>query len=486
VGGYPRGTERIKNLNPDMAYAVDLIGLQFQQPYNTGRLVLIAPPGSPLPQGKFDNELFEKIVSEPKASYAQAEADNTGRYRKICAFGADHYLDTDAYAQFVKQHFISVALALHQRAVEDGTSGISFKFTRYGAGYFSKGIGLDTDEAESVKTQLEKEMEAEKPGLTARLRKKALEDKEIAAISDSMQKEMAINNKIQVLRTKELDSRVALVREGITEECILKGIILALEKLAQENKATAISKIKRIELPYYAGATRSKDEIKKIEERCLALGIEFVCKKEDILKKTSKNTSAFTLATDSNAAARNEGSCGSLGAYGYESITGRGYHSNVHINQKMLERTATNRLYSSLTPQEQQAVCLERAKDAVQRYLREVEGLNSSSWGKHGEKGKDKARQVIGCKNVQELIKVLKEINAEAKEKSILAKAGVTEHSLSSYLVKSLSGIVGMDMANELLTSTRNKVMLDRIVPELEKIVLPLFAGETAGLTRAM
>lgn len=49
---------------------VDLAGLQFQQAYNTGRLVLITSDN--YGTGLLDDLIFEKVVGEKKTSYEEA------------------------------------------------------------------------------------------------------------------------------------------------------------------------------------------------------------------------------------------------------------------------------------------------------------------------------------------------------------------------------------------------------------------------------
>lgn len=51
-------------------YVVDLAGLQFQQAYNSGRLVLITADSSGT--RVLDNLIFEKVVGEKKETYEEA------------------------------------------------------------------------------------------------------------------------------------------------------------------------------------------------------------------------------------------------------------------------------------------------------------------------------------------------------------------------------------------------------------------------------
>ena len=60
----------------------DLVALQFQRAYNTGRQVII--PKHESLKGLLDELIFENVVGEPKRSFQEAEAfsenDTTGRY----------------------------------------------------------------------------------------------------------------------------------------------------------------------------------------------------------------------------------------------------------------------------------------------------------------------------------------------------------------------------------------------------------------------
>ncbi|TNJ26850.1 hypothetical protein GMRT_10571 [Giardia muris] len=114
-------------------YLVDLIGLQFQQPYNTGRLVLHGPG---VPRGELDDEIFSRVVGEPRPTLDDVQRDKTGRYRR-CG-GGTVYFDTHAYQSFVAFDFCQACVALNAAVASRATGdALHFKFLRYGAGFFS-------------------------------------------------------------------------------------------------------------------------------------------------------------------------------------------------------------------------------------------------------------------------------------------------------------------------------------------------------------
>lgn len=70
-GGYPKGNPVIPQEHD--VYICDLAGLQFQQVYNSGRLVLIRrdTPDTPKPQGMLDDFIFKNTVGEEKKTLKQ-------------------------------------------------------------------------------------------------------------------------------------------------------------------------------------------------------------------------------------------------------------------------------------------------------------------------------------------------------------------------------------------------------------------------------
>jgi hypothetical protein len=122
-GGYPRGVPIEQR---GKVYIADLIGLQFQNRHNSGRLVLI---GNDLPKGLLDDFIFRKVVGEDKKSYKETDEDRSGRYVKH----EDVYFDTIAYKKFVTNDVLITGLALNEIAKEE----LNFKFLKYGSGFFA-------------------------------------------------------------------------------------------------------------------------------------------------------------------------------------------------------------------------------------------------------------------------------------------------------------------------------------------------------------
>lgn len=124
-GGYPKGQNPITKQN-EQVYIVDLIGLQFQNKFNSGRLVLI---GNNLPEGLLDDLIFEKVVGEKKKSFKEASEDKSKRYLQH----NEVYFDTIAYKKFVETDVLISGLALNIIA----NKSLNFKFLKYGTGFFA-------------------------------------------------------------------------------------------------------------------------------------------------------------------------------------------------------------------------------------------------------------------------------------------------------------------------------------------------------------
>lgn len=130
-------------------YACDLAALQFQQRYNTGRLVLIQYNDEF--RGVLDDVIYENVVGEKKRSYAdianaweQSQSNDEEikqRYLRHDGYGipgrGSCFLDKKAYAAFVKKDVILYGLAL-QKVVSrhHPDDQIHFKFLKYGTGFF--------------------------------------------------------------------------------------------------------------------------------------------------------------------------------------------------------------------------------------------------------------------------------------------------------------------------------------------------------------
>lgn len=120
-GGYgcPRLTKPKQRV-----YLCDLAALQFQQPYNSGRLVLIQERDAF--QGVLDDLIFEKVVGEKRRSFDDIvnvwNGDNSEseqikqRYIRHDGYGlpgrGSCFVDTKAYALFVKHDVLLYGTAL--------------------------------------------------------------------------------------------------------------------------------------------------------------------------------------------------------------------------------------------------------------------------------------------------------------------------------------------------------------------------------------
>jgi len=113
-------------------YICDLAGLQFQQPYNSGRLVLIEE--EPI-EGLVDDLIYQNVVNEKKAKFEEVSEiySNTGRYIKL---RDDCFFDSVAYKKFVTNDVILTIGALNDY-VHLNQDQLNFKFLKYGSGYFA-------------------------------------------------------------------------------------------------------------------------------------------------------------------------------------------------------------------------------------------------------------------------------------------------------------------------------------------------------------
>ncbi|XP_037044739.1 uncharacterized protein LOC119080465 [Bradysia coprophila] len=131
-------------------YVCDLAALQFQQAYNSGRLVLIQEGEQH--SGVLDDLVYEKVVGEKKRSFSEVqqswgEHDNESdklkkRYIRHDGYGlpgrGSCFFDTKAYASFVKHDVILYGLALQKMvSVHHPKDKIHFKFLKYGTGFFA-------------------------------------------------------------------------------------------------------------------------------------------------------------------------------------------------------------------------------------------------------------------------------------------------------------------------------------------------------------
>ena len=123
-GGYPKGNQRIRQ--KERVYICDLIGLQFQNDYNSGRLVLISDS---LPKGLLDQFIYEQVVGEKKPTSLDAVYDKSERFEERNGI----YFDKKAYIKFVAKDVLITGLALDHCVTES----VNFKFLKYGTGYFA-------------------------------------------------------------------------------------------------------------------------------------------------------------------------------------------------------------------------------------------------------------------------------------------------------------------------------------------------------------
>ncbi|KAJ6638330.1 hypothetical protein Bhyg_11065 [Pseudolycoriella hygida] len=126
-------------------YVVDLAGLQFQQPYNSGRLVLITFGNT----GKrtLDDLIFENVVGETKHTYEEASTKaDQGDSRFIAVQSSlwrrKVYFDSYAYRKFVANDVLLTGRALVDTVEKHSPDDrLNFKFLKYGSGFFAHDFG---------------------------------------------------------------------------------------------------------------------------------------------------------------------------------------------------------------------------------------------------------------------------------------------------------------------------------------------------------
>lgn len=139
---------------PDVpVYVVDLAGLQFQQAYNTGRLVLINSDNSAT--RTLDDLIFENVVGEKKSTYDEAATKAEQGDKRFIAVKSEFgtptifvqgglwrrkvFFDTFAYRQFVANDVILSGTALVDTVEKHGPGDrLNFKFLKYGSGFFAQ------------------------------------------------------------------------------------------------------------------------------------------------------------------------------------------------------------------------------------------------------------------------------------------------------------------------------------------------------------
>ncbi|CAL8109540.1 unnamed protein product [Orchesella dallaii] len=141
-GGYK--SPRVQQ-DGEPVYVCDLIALQFQKPYNSGRLVLVQE--NDIYKGLLDDFIFEHVVGEKKKSFEEVvngtdeDSEVKKRYLKHDGYGGRAgtgpcFLDSIAYRKFVETDVLLCGLALADQAAKNGDK-LNFKFLKYGTGYFA-------------------------------------------------------------------------------------------------------------------------------------------------------------------------------------------------------------------------------------------------------------------------------------------------------------------------------------------------------------
>lgn len=133
---------------------LDLAGLQFQQPYNTGSLVVISKnPDSRTAGGE---KIFQTIMGEHKTQFKEC-AQNPERYVQTAP---EEFFDRYAYRQMVARDFLlaeaSMQIAYRKSAREEA---IVLRFAHYGCGYFA--ADLTKSAADKLHTRFQKVLNLE-------------------------------------------------------------------------------------------------------------------------------------------------------------------------------------------------------------------------------------------------------------------------------------------------------------------------------------
>ncbi|CAL8109539.1 unnamed protein product [Orchesella dallaii] len=133
-------------------YVCDLAALQFQQPYNTGRFVLIEENPH---KGILDDLIYENVVGERKKQFEEVkkswESNDTearNRYIRHDGYGlpgrSSCFIDSKAYQKFVALDVLISGLALSELASLHGDK-LNFKFLKYGTGFFAWKFSSELD-----------------------------------------------------------------------------------------------------------------------------------------------------------------------------------------------------------------------------------------------------------------------------------------------------------------------------------------------------
>lgn len=143
-GGYRCPHEK---QDKERVYTCDLAALQFQKPFNSGRLVLVQENEEEF-KGILDDFIYENVVGEkrrpfPEISSAWKSGDDINindRYLPHHSVGGDHvscFFDKKAYTSFVRQDVILSGLGVYKMVkIFYPEDKVNFKFLKYGTGFF--------------------------------------------------------------------------------------------------------------------------------------------------------------------------------------------------------------------------------------------------------------------------------------------------------------------------------------------------------------
>lgn len=150
-GGYKCAME---SQNRSRVYLCDLAALQFQQPYNTGRLILVQK--NEHHKGILDDFIYANVVGEQRQSFekvldkwANGDVATNQRYLRHGGFGPGNgpcFIDTKAYCSFVKMDVILSGTAIAKMVTTHHPEDkINFKFLKYGTGFFARKFANELD-----------------------------------------------------------------------------------------------------------------------------------------------------------------------------------------------------------------------------------------------------------------------------------------------------------------------------------------------------
>jgi len=153
-GGYNCAIESQKK---SRVYICDLAALQFQQPYNTGRLVLVQK--NEPHKGILDEFIYENVVGEQRQTFEEVldkwehgDVATRKRYLRHDGFGLatgnnmSCFIDTQAYCSFVKMDVILSGTAITKMVTTHHPKDkINFKFLKYGTGFFAGRFAYELD-----------------------------------------------------------------------------------------------------------------------------------------------------------------------------------------------------------------------------------------------------------------------------------------------------------------------------------------------------